>query len=165
MTIEEVLSAEETQIFDRKSIHIDPKALAIPIIAFANADGGTVAIGISDKTRRVEGIDDETGKVNELLRVPFDFCVPTVKAEVEKVPCTDFKGRANHVLLMHVEPSMEVHANQADEVFIEGESTSDYPIQKKRHTFEYLRTISHLRPRTNTFQAESPDNALHIDLY
>ena len=87
MTIEEVLSAEETQIFDRKSIHIDPKALAIPIIAFANADGGTVAIGISDKTRRVEGIDDETGKVNELLRVPFDFCVPTVKAEVEKVPC------------------------------------------------------------------------------
>ena len=62
MTIEEVLSAEETQIFDRKSIHIDPKALAIPIIAFANADGGTVAIGISDKTRRVEGIDDETGK-------------------------------------------------------------------------------------------------------
>lgn len=85
MTIEEVLSAEETQIFDRKSIHIDPKALAIPIIAFANADGGTVAIGISDKTRRVEGIDDETGKVNELLRVPFDFCVPTVKAEVEKI--------------------------------------------------------------------------------
>lgn len=42
---------------------------------------------------------------------------------------------------------------QADEVFIEGESTSDYPLQKKRHTFEYLRTISHLRPRTNTFQA------------
>ena len=118
MTIEEVLSAEETQIFDRKSIHIDPKALAIPIIAFANADGGTVAIGISDKTRRVEGIDDETGKVNELLRVPFDFCVPTVKTEIEKVPCTDFKGRANHVLLMHVEPSMEVHANQADEVFM-----------------------------------------------
>ena len=42
---------------------------------------------------------------------------------------------------------------QAEEVFVEGESTSDYPLQKKRHTFEYLRTISHLRPRTNTFQA------------
>ena len=42
---------------------------------------------------------------------------------------------------------------QADEVWIEGESTSDYPLQKKRHSFEYLRTISHLRPRTNTFQA------------
>ncbi len=42
---------------------------------------------------------------------------------------------------------------QATEVLIEGESTSDYPLQKKRHSLEYLRTISHLRPRTNTFQA------------
>lgn len=42
---------------------------------------------------------------------------------------------------------------QATEVFIEGESTSDYPLQKKRHTLEYLRTIAHLRPRTNTFGA------------
>lgn len=44
----------------------------------------------------------------------------------------------------------EIHAQ---EVIIEGESTPDYPLQKKRHSFEYLRTISHLRPRTNTFQA------------
>lgn len=42
---------------------------------------------------------------------------------------------------------------QAEEVVIEGESAPDYPLQKKRHSFEYLRTISHLRPRTNTFQA------------
>lgn len=42
---------------------------------------------------------------------------------------------------------------QATEVTVEGISSSDYPLQKKRHTFEYLRTISHLRPRTNTFQA------------
>ena len=42
---------------------------------------------------------------------------------------------------------------QADEVMVEGASTADYPLQKKRHSFEYLRTISHLRPRTNTFQA------------
>ena len=42
---------------------------------------------------------------------------------------------------------------QAEEIAVEGVSTADYPLQKKRHTFEYLRTISHLRPRTNTFQA------------
>ena len=42
---------------------------------------------------------------------------------------------------------------QASEVTIEGASAPDYPLQKKRHTLEYLRTISHLRPRTNTFQA------------
>ena len=42
---------------------------------------------------------------------------------------------------------------QASSVEIVGASTGDYPLQKKRHSFEYLRTISHLRPRTNTFQA------------
>ncbi|HJD32653.1 MAG TPA: asparagine--tRNA ligase [Candidatus Eisenbergiella stercorigallinarum] len=42
---------------------------------------------------------------------------------------------------------------QAQEVVVEGASPSDYPLQKKRHSFEYLRTISHLRARTNTFQA------------
>lgn len=42
---------------------------------------------------------------------------------------------------------------QATEVVIEGSSSPEYPLQKKRHSFEYLRTISHLRPRTNTFQA------------
>ena len=42
---------------------------------------------------------------------------------------------------------------QAEEVTVEGASGADYPLQKKRHSFEYLRTIPHLRPRTNTFQA------------
>ena len=42
---------------------------------------------------------------------------------------------------------------QADAVKMEGTSTSDYPLQKKKHSFEYLRTITHLRARTNTFQA------------
>ena len=42
---------------------------------------------------------------------------------------------------------------QAEKVEIEGVSTPDYPLQKKRHSLEYLRTITHLRPRTNTFEA------------
>ena len=42
---------------------------------------------------------------------------------------------------------------KADAVVIEGESLPEYPLQKKRHSFEYLRTIAHLRPRTNTFSA------------
>lgn len=45
---------------------------------------------------------------------------------------------------------LEIHAA---EILIEGSSTPDYPLQKKRHSLEYLRTIAHLRPRTNTFNA------------
>ena len=42
---------------------------------------------------------------------------------------------------------------QAKNIYIEGASTPDYPLQKKRHTMEYLRTMTHLRARTNTFAA------------
>ena len=42
---------------------------------------------------------------------------------------------------------------KASEMVVEGSCPSDYPLQKKRHSFEYLRTIAHLRPRTNTFSA------------
>jgi len=42
---------------------------------------------------------------------------------------------------------------QAGAVAVEGASTPDFPIQPKRHSMEYLRTVTHLRPRTNTFQA------------
>ncbi|MDO5718015.1 MAG: asparagine--tRNA ligase [Tissierellia bacterium] len=42
---------------------------------------------------------------------------------------------------------------QAKKIELEGSSTEDYPLQKKRHSFEYLRTIAHLRPRANTYNA------------
>ena len=42
---------------------------------------------------------------------------------------------------------------QATNITIDNLSSQDYPLQKKRHTFEYLRTVAHLRPRTNTFNA------------
>ena len=45
---------------------------------------------------------------------------------------------------------VEIHATN---IVVEGESDNSYPIQKKRHTVEYLRTIAHLRPRSNTFSA------------
>jgi len=42
---------------------------------------------------------------------------------------------------------------KAEKIEILGHSTADYPLQKKRHSFEFLREIAHLRPRTNTFSA------------
>ena len=60
------------------------------------------------------------------------------------------KIKGNIVLTPQAKQPFEV---KASEIFIEGESTPEYPLQKKRHSFEYLRTIAHLRPRTNTFSA------------
>lgn len=75
--IEQLRFTTEMQIFNRKSAKIEAKALAIHIIAFANADGGYIAIGIEDNGVAT-GIDDREAHINELLRVPFDYCVPSV---------------------------------------------------------------------------------------
>ena len=118
MDLQEIKTRKEDQTFDCKSIQIDPKALAIPIVAFANADGGTIAVGVSDKNRKIEGVDQHTEKLNELLRVPLDFCNPTVSITSDLLPCTDKDGNENHILLMHIPASSELHTNQADEAFM-----------------------------------------------
>ena len=58
--------------------------------------------------------------------------------------------RGTLVLTPNMKQPFELHAC---EVTVEGPSTPAYPLQKKRHSMEYLRTIAHLRPRTNTFHA------------
>ena len=118
MTIQEITTRKEDQTFDCKSIQIEPKALAVPIVAFANADGGVIAIGVSDKTRKIEGVDQHTNKLNELLRVPFDFCNPSIPVSCSYLPCTDKDGNESHILLMEIPASMYLHTNQADEAFM-----------------------------------------------
>ena len=118
MKIEDVLAKDEKQVFDRKSIHIKPADLSDTLCAFANADGGTVAIGISDKHRRIEGVDYYVEQLNEILRTPIDFCKPTIPVKTEMVECTNCEGKPDHVLLMEIEASPLLHTNQADEAFI-----------------------------------------------
>ena len=117
MTIQEITTRKEDQTFECKSIQIDPKALAVPIVAMANADGGMLAIGVSDKTRKIEGVDQHTEKLNDLLRVPFDFCNPSVSVKCSYLPCTDKDGNENRILLMEIPASSNLHTNQADEAF------------------------------------------------
>ena len=118
MTIEEIRTGKEGQTFDLKSIQIDPKALAIPIVAMANADGGMLAIGISDKTRKIEGVNQYTAKLNELLRVPFDFCNPSIPVSCRYMDCIDNDGIPNRILLMDIPASQFLHTNQADEAYM-----------------------------------------------
>ena len=118
MTIQELTTRKEDQTFDCKSIQIDPKSLAVPIVAFANADGGVIAIGVSDKTRKIEGVDQHAEKLNELLRVPFDFCNPSVPVTCSYLPCMDKDGNENRILLMEIPASSSLHTNQADEAFM-----------------------------------------------
>ena len=115
--IEDLQHSTEKQIMDRKSARIKAVDLAVPIVAMANADGGYLAIGIEDDGT-ITGIDALEKNVNELLRVPFDFCVPSVRIDVKTMDVIDHKGNPNHILRMQIFQNNKVVANQADEVFL-----------------------------------------------
>lgn len=71
--------------------------------------------------------------------------------EVKKLTLSSsIKVTGAFVLTQNAKQPFEI---QADEIEVESLSDNSYPLQKKKHSFEYLRTISHLRPRTNTFNA------------
>lgn len=115
MRIQEIISSKENQSFDCKSIQIDPKTLAIPIVAFANADGGVIVIDVSDKIWREGGVDQYAEKLNELLRVPLDFCNSSVPIISDLLPCTDRDGNENHILLVCLPASSELHPSPQQE--------------------------------------------------
>ena len=115
--IEDLQYSTEKQIMDRKSARIKAVDLAIPIVAMANADGGYLAIGIEDDGT-ITGIDAHEKNVNELLRAPFDYCIPSVQVDPKTIDVTDCKGNPNHILRLQVFPSNKVIANQADDVYL-----------------------------------------------
>lgn len=116
LTLERICTMTESPLFDRKSARIDAKTLAIHLIAFANADGGVIAVGVEDDGT-ITGIDGYQEHINELLRVPFDYCKPSVQIETELLACTNRDGEPDYILLIEVLQSNELHANQADDVF------------------------------------------------
>ena len=84
------------------------------------------------------------------IQIVFDHSLSNFD-EVKKITISSaIKVTGEFVLTDNAKQPFEIHAS---EIQIESLSDNDYPLQKKRHSFEYLRTIAHLRPRANTFNA------------
>jgi len=95
-------------------------------------------------------IEVNDGSFFKNIQVVFDDKLSNFK-EISKLPINSSISIVG--MLVATPDAKQPFEIQAKEVIIEGMSNSDYPLQKKRHTFEYLRTIAHLRPRTNAFSA------------
>ena len=95
-------------------------------------------------------IEINDGSFFKNIQVVFDEKLDNFK-EISKLPISSsLTVKGTLVATPDAKQPFEI---QAQEIIIEGLSNSDYPLQKKRHTFEYLRTIAHLRPRSNAFSA------------
>lgn len=131
--LQQLLDAPEDQWFDRKSARIAPKDLARPLIAFANAEGGTLAIGLRDGA--YDGDLLTADKENAIRQVGIDFTVPPVRAHVRRLEIDE--GRS--LLLIEVPPSEHVHESASGEVYLRVGDESKKLTYAQRRELEYDR--------------------------
>ncbi len=110
------LALDEGQWFERKSARVSPKDLAIPMIAMANAEGGTIVVGLHGGS--VEDVGAVPGRINDLLQTPVDHTRPPVRARGRVVPCLDETGRPATLLVFVVEPGETVHESPSGESYL-----------------------------------------------
>jgi ATP-dependent DNA helicase RecG len=112
-----LVNAREDQWLDRKSSRISGRDLADSLVGFANAEGGSIVIGLWNG--QVEGVDRAAGgRVAQWQQAAFDFTMPTVVCRSRLVECVNDAGQADHLFLIDVDTSERVHANRRDEVFL-----------------------------------------------
>jgi ATP-dependent DNA helicase RecG len=112
----QLLAIAEDQWFDRKSKRIAPRDLANDLIGMANADGGTIVVGLWRGV--VEGGDDNVERRNAQMQAAIDFAQPPVGVKHRLALCVNAKGGRDHLLVIEVPTSDVVHANSRDEVFL-----------------------------------------------
>ena len=108
LTLRYLTGEDENKIFDRKSAQIKVSDIASLISAFANAEGGTIAVGISDKTRKIEGINKiGSQKINDFISAPKDFCKPMPRYKEEFLEVVNEAGEQDRILLLHIDMSVD----------------------------------------------------------
>ena len=113
---------QENQWFERKSIRIDQKSFAKAIIGMANAEGGTVVVGLSEK--RVEGTDSAPSQTNRLRQVPMTMVAPPLRVHFREVSVMNDDGAQDHLLVTQVPPSRHAHRRSDGTAFLRmGDST------------------------------------------
>lgn len=95
-------------------------------------------------------IEINDGSFFKNVQIVFDDSLENFKA-ISKLPISSSLSIIGTIV--ETPGAKQPFEIKAKEIIIEGMSNSDYPLQKKRHSFEYLRTIAHLRPRSNAFSA------------
>jgi ATP-dependent DNA helicase RecG len=126
-----LLEVAEDQWFDRKAAEIAPRKLAEALVGFANAEGGTVVVGLSAGV--VQGLSHVRGKLNEFRQVPFDYTTPPVRADFSESSCMTTNGKEDTLLVIRIEPSERVHETSNGSCFLRvGDETRKLNYQQRR---------------------------------
>lgn len=114
LTLEYLSKGEEGQYLDRKSARIKPIDIARHLVAFANANGGVLVIGIEDDGRIVGFDNSGVGSINDFLEVPYSFCKGKIKVRHE-IREVEVDSKKDKILLFFVESSEDAVIKTADD--------------------------------------------------
>ena len=108
LTLDYIQTEHENKWFDVKSALIRPSDLSPLISAFANAEGGTIVIGVNDKTRAIEGVNGcSEKKISDFISAAKDCCKPMPKCKEEFLEVKNQKGVDDRLLLLHIDTCPE----------------------------------------------------------
>lgn len=108
INIEYIKEKAENKYFDVKSSKIKPSDLAQHFSAFANAEGGVIIVGVSDKKRDIEGVKNlDEKKYNDFISVPKDCCSPMPNYEIETLEVKNMNGEDDEIILFHIKSESE----------------------------------------------------------
>ena len=101
-------------------------------------------------SKSVGFIELNDGSFFKNVQIVFDNNLDNFEEICKLTVCSSMKVIGKVILTPDAKQPFEIHATNIE---IQNLCAQDYPLQKKKHSFEYMRTISHLRPRANTFNA------------
>lgn len=104
LTLDYLTNEEEGQYLDRKSARIKPIDIARHIVAFANANGGVLVIGIEDDGQITGFHNNDSKSINDFLEIPYSSCKGRIKIEHEIRKVT-VNSKKDSILLLFIEPS------------------------------------------------------------
>ena len=140
LTLEFLTKTPESLYLDRKRAKISLQDLANEIASFANANGGILAVGITDDGI-IEGFKPYgTSKLNECQKVVSNFLSPTPNYSYELIDIKNNKGEEDNILLFHIEPTMNyIVRNNKDEVYCRQGDSSIKLVSDQIKSLEYDR--------------------------
>lgn len=156
-SVSDLLMIPEGKTFDRKSARYDIGRLADILIAFANADGGTVALGI--KNREYEGISLlSEQKKNDIEQIGTQRIIPSIDVAIDKKKIVNQKGKNDEIWLLSVNPADgKIYTNSRDEVYLRiGDETHKVTFEERKN-LEYDKGI-------RVFESQAVSDAFLEDL-
>lgn len=130
-----ILALPEDQWFDRKSIRVQAKDLGPAMVAFANAEGGVLVIGLNDG--KVEGLKRHHARLNDFQQAALDHTVPPVRARVEQVGCLNNDGEIDTIVVLRVQASEVVHEVKNGDCYLRVGDESRKLRHEQRRELEY----------------------------